>query len=201
MTTSPTPPLSRRRQWLRQAWRAGRRTKRVTALAVTRFLRIDLWRQLAQAYTWMLTLVALFAGFWVVGSVYLQLSDPKQAAIKIFPGGLNDAAALIPLALAGFAALLFSAQGGAPSGTPRHREYGLAARRLLLAVYYLGLSFILGTGSRIMQDGSFTGWTFDWFLNRLAGMLPAVMYLNALIALVLILAGLKYFIRTILNPR
>lgn len=166
-----------------------------------RFLRLLLWGELARAYTWMLTVPALFAGFWVVAMIYVQLSDPKEPAIKVLPNGLNDAAALIPLSLAGFIALLFSAQGSVPTGTRQHRAFGEAARRLLVASYYLGLSFILGTGSRMMRNGTFTGWTLDWLLNPLAGLLPAVMFINAFIAFALILGGITAFIRTILSPR
>lgn len=186
---------------IRQSWITGRRRRRQTVLITTRFLRLFLWGDLARIYTWILTLPTLFAGFWVVAVLYVQLSDPKQVTLQVFPNGLNDAAALIPLALGGFSALLFSAQGSVPSGTRQHLAYGQAARRLLVAFYYLGLSFILGTGSRIARSDSFTGWQLDWVLNPLAALLPALMYINALIALLLILSGLAAFVRTILNDR
>ena len=105
------------------------------------------------------------------------------------------------MALGGFSALLFSAQGSVPSGTRQHLAYGQAARRFLVAFYYMGLSFVLGTGSRIARSDSFTGWQLEWILNPLAGLLPALMYVNALISLLLVLSGLAAFIRTILNDR
>lgn len=194
----PVPfPSPRRIGALRVFFDTIRRPRRRFALATIRFLRLSVWGELARIYTFILMVPVIFSGFWIVAVFYVQLGDPKQETIKVFPNGLNDATALIPLALAGFAALLFNAQQSVPPTSQRHRDYGVAGRRVLLAFFYLATTFVLGVGSRIVQEGTFDGWRLAWILNGLAKNLQGVLYINAAIAFTALLSGLWYYIRTI----
>lgn len=155
----------------------------------------------------MRTYVAIFTGLsmlpaFVLGFLVLfQASDPKRKALEIFPAGLNDAAALLPLAIAGFTALLFNAQQSVRSSSRRHRLYGVAARRLLLGFYFFGLSFLDAVGGRFMQPGTFEGWRLEWLLNEWAELVGALPYINGLIAFGLFVNALWHYILTVRETR
>lgn len=202
--TSPSPPAApgpqnqgTLQQFVLSAVTTGRRSFTRLKWQVRRVVRQRFWGDLARIYTWLLTLPTVFSGFWIILFVFTQLSDPKQDAIKLFPNGLNDAAALIPISLAGFTALLFSAQAGSKANSRRAHFYGRAANRFLHAVYFLSTSFVLGTGSRFLEPNAFDGWKLATFLNEIAKATPSLVFINALVAGVLLLRGLHYFIKTI----
>lgn len=174
-----------------------------------RRLRVWWWRKrrgpglaaTMRLYVFFFTAMSMLPAFWIGFLVLTQASDPKRKSLDIFPAGLNDAAALLPLAVAGFTALLFSAQQSVQPQSRRHRLYGVAARRLMLGFYFFGLSFLNAVGSRFLKSGTFDGWKLAWLGNEWAGLVPALTYLNGLIAFGLFVNALWSYIMTVREPR
>ncbi|MBZ9750764.1 hypothetical protein K7W42_07805 [Deinococcus sp. HMF7604] len=140
-----------------------------------------------------------FSAFWILAILYTQLIDRKRAALQVFPQGLNDAAALIPLTVAAFAALLFNAQQSVSTGSKRHLWYGRAGRCLLAAFYFFGASFIAGIGSRLMDADTFDGWRMGWLLNLLAQITPGMAFIEAMLACAALVMGIWYYTRTMFS--
>lgn len=152
-------------------------------------------------YVFLFTALSMLPAFWLGFLVLNQASDPKRKALDIFPSGLNDAAALLPLAVAGFTALLFNSQQSVRPQSRRHRLYGVAARRLLLGFYFFGLSFLNAVGSRFMKAGMFDGWPLAWLGNKWVEMVPALTYINGLIAFGLFVNALWHYVLTVRETR
>lgn len=174
-----------------------------------RLLRIRWWRfrrrasigLLMRIYVAILTLLSMLPAFVLGFLVLFQAADPKRKALEIFPAGLNDAAALLPLAIGVFTALLFNAQQSVRPQSRRYRLYGVAARRLLLGFYLFGLSFLNAVGSRFMQAGAFKGWRLEWLLNEWANLVSALPYINGLIAFGLFVNALWHYVLTVRETR
>ncbi|WP_133161876.1 hypothetical protein [Deinococcus koreensis] len=182
--------LTRMRVWFRRnIYRSGKSRKAL--LDVRNFIPF-----LGMVYTAILTLFAGFAGFWVVWYFIFQLSDKKIKEINFLPENLDVGASLIPFGILAFGGFILAAQGSIKNNQEMSYRYGYAGRALLKGFYFLGMTFVLAIGNRILDENTFSKFRFASPLTNIVGMLDGFMYLNAAISMFIIVVGLMAYIRT-----
>lgn len=138
-------------------------------------------------------LVAGFNIFWIIWLFLYQLSD-KSKGVSIFPAGLNDGVAIIPLTFLAFASALLAAQASVKN-TVLKGLYGYAGRSLIHGFFFLGMSFVMALGHRLVTVEAFKNFPCKWLLEQAVKVTPAFMYLNAIVAGFFFIGGLFALLR------